>query len=322
VSGGMTRRIFIENPPPFKQAPRGPDPTLVDVPIGEGLDIVRHYLDAKLSVAGFHHADLDRYEALQLRHEIPPARYDAFDYAEFLKRALPDFAGHFIPHHVVVYETATRQAPYFKTLLDKGIREVVLVGKPFSLAPEGIRYECTVEEVLGYLAHNTATQALRLGVIGIHTRRGEAARIAEKYCAAGRRLRVMGQFLDAVEPMSAFMDELAREFARRKLTFEGLEWNVGLAIFSLENRAFYAKLLRQERLRCEERLVGLKSIDERMKRSNELNLAFAQRLDDRARALGIKLGYSLQPIIERYLDGRIHPAIGGAVDLARALSES
>lgn len=318
----MSPRIFIENPPPFKRAPRGLDHALVDLSIEEGIEITRQYLDKGIALAGFHHADLDSYEALQLRNEIPPVRYDAFDYAEALKQRLDGLSGDLslTPHRVVVYETPEQQEPHFRQLAAHGIRHVVLVGKPFSIPPPGVVYRSTVEEVLAYLTQKTPE--LDLGIIGIHSRRGEAARIANKFKAAGQRLRVMGQFVDDSQAMVTFLEELAAEFDKRKLSLTGLEWNVGLAIFSLENRIFYAKLLRKERLACEGRLRGLRIVDERIAASIEMNLEFAEKIRNKGKELGFEaIGYSIQPIIERYLDGRIHPAVGGAIELARRLQD-
>ena len=317
----MTGPIYIENPPPFRHAPRGPEQALVKLPIDEGAEIVQQYLNSGLSIAGFHHADLDRYEALQLRHEIPPERYTAFEYAEALRQRLNGFQGVLIPHHLVVYEPPQQQATCFEHLLQKGISNVVLVGRPFSTPPDGVIYQATVEETLRYLRERFGDR-LHLGVIGIHTRRGEAARIADKFEAADGRLRVMGQFLDDAAPMVSFMDQLMREFERRRLSLDGLEWNVGLAIFSLGSRAFYAKLLRQERLACEDRFKDLTAIEARIAVSLDLNLQFADAISTRARTLGLRLGYSIQPIIERYLDGRLHPAVQGAILLAQRLGTS
>jgi hypothetical protein len=41
----MACRIFIENPPPFKQVPRGEGRAFAAVPIEEGVETARHYLD-------------------------------------------------------------------------------------------------------------------------------------------------------------------------------------------------------------------------------------------------------------------------------------
>ncbi len=285
------------------------------------MEIARQYLDRGLEITGFHHADLDRYEALQLRNEIPPERYDTFEYAKALKQRLESCSRPLTlsPHRVVVYQTPEQQLPYFRQLVAHGIRQVVLVGKPFSVPRDGVVYRSTVEEVLAHLTTKAPELDLHLGVIGIHSRRGEAERIANKFKAAGRRLQIMGQFVDDLEVMIAFMDELAAEFGRKKLSFSGLEWNVGLAILSLENRAFYAKLLRKERLACEERFRGRPTVDERITESIKMNLEFAKAIKKKGEAIGCTIGYSIQPIIERYLDGRIHPAVDGAAELARQL---
>jgi hypothetical protein len=317
----MSPRIFIENPPPFKHAPRGEGHALVDVSIAEGVEITRQYLNAGLHITGFHHADLDRYEALQLRHEIPPERYDSFEYAQVLRQSLDSLAIELAPHRVVVYQTPEQQAPYFQRLVEYGIRHVVLVGKPFSKPPDSMVYHSTVEEVLAYLSHKFPGSQLRLGVIGIHLRRGEPARIANKFEAAGGKLRVMGQFIDDTQAMTSFMDALVMEFENRKLSFAGLEWNMGLAILSLENRAFYAKLLRKDHLACEDRFRGLRTIDQRIAESIRMDLEFAEQVKKKGEKIGLDIGYSIQPIIERYLDGRIHPAISGAVELARCLEQ-
>ena len=133
----------------------------------------------------------------------------------------------------------------------------MLVGKPFTTPPEGIVYRCTVEDMLAHLKNRIPV--FHLGVIGIHLRRQEPERIARKFEAAGGRLRVMGQFLDDAKPMTAFLDGLAQAFETRKLGLDGLEWNVGLAIFAFKDRTFYAKLLRKNGLACEGRFCGLRS---------------------------------------------------------------
>jgi len=48
----MACRIFIENPPPFKRAPRGDGRGMVDVPIEEGFETARFYLNSELHVVG------------------------------------------------------------------------------------------------------------------------------------------------------------------------------------------------------------------------------------------------------------------------------
>lgn len=315
----MNCRIFIENPPPFKQAFRGPSRSLVRVPVEEGVDIAQRYLDAGLRIAGLHHADLDRYEAMQLRDEIPPERYDAFEYAYALEQHLGGYRGRLAPHRVVVYQSPEEQEGKFRELAVHGIHDVILVGKPFTLPPEGAVYRTTVEEMLAHLGRLAPELRLRLGVIGIHTRRNEPARIADKFVAAGGKLQVMGQFLDEAGTMIAFMEGLAREFERRGLSFEGLEWNVGLAMFALKDRGFYAKLMRRPSLACEERFRGLQSVEERLAASIEMGLEFAQRVKERGDAIGLDIGFSIQPIIERYLDGKIHPAVYGTIELARGL---
>lgn len=317
----MPPRIFIENPPPFKHAPRGLGRAIIEIPVTEGVEITERYLDSGIEITGFHHADLDRYEALQLRNEIPPERYDTFEYAQILKQRINHRSRHLTlsPHRVVVYQPPEQQETYFRQLVAHGIRHVVLVGKPYSIPRDGAVYRSTVEEVLAYLTGKTPELDLHLGVIGIHSRRGEATRIANKFEAAGQRLQVMGQFIDDVETMRSFMDDLAAEFGKRRLSFARLEWNVGLAILTLENRAFYARLLRKDSLACEERFRGRQTVNERIAESIKMNLEFAQEVKKMGEEIGCNIGYSIQPIIERYLDGRIHPAVGGAIELARQL---
>ena len=46
---------------PDARAPAG-GPDLVAVPIEEGVETARHYLDLPVRLAGLHHSDLDRYE--------------------------------------------------------------------------------------------------------------------------------------------------------------------------------------------------------------------------------------------------------------------
>ena len=133
----MACRIFIENPPPFKQAPRGEGRALAAVPIEEGVETARHYLDLPVRLAGLHHSDLDRYEVKRRGGITPAERYDSFDYAHVLKRNLHSFFGLLVPHRVVVYETPEAQEPGFRWLVEAGITSVVLVGKPYNVPPEG-----------------------------------------------------------------------------------------------------------------------------------------------------------------------------------------
>jgi hypothetical protein len=313
----MACRVFIENPSPFKQMPRGDG--LADVPITEGLTTVGGYLSVGLSIAGLHHSDLDRFEAREIRGEGRPDRHDSFDYALTLKDQLGGFRGLLIPHRVTVYQTPSDQEPGFRRLARAGIKDVVLVGRPFSVPPAGAVYRSTIEEGLAYLRAREPSLGLNLGAIGIHSRLGEADRIARKFEAAGGRLRVMGQFLDDVEAMIAFMDQLARAFETRHLDLGRLEWNVGLAIFALEKRAFYAKLLRKEALACEARFASLGSTDERIASSVDMNVEFAQRAKEHGVRRGMDIGFSIQPVIERRPNGTVHPAVHGAIELARRL---
>ena len=156
-------------------------------------------------------------------------------------------------------------------------------------------------------------------MIGIHVRQGEPERIADKFDAAGGQLRVMGQFMDDADAMIAFMDRLAQEFERRNLELGGVEWNVGLAIFALKKEAFYAPLLRQDSLACEDRFQGLESVEARIAESVKMNLEFAERVREKGEQVGLDIGFSIQPLIERRPDGSLHPAIYGAAELAKAL---
>ena len=315
----MACRIFIENPPPFKQAPRGEGRALVDVPIQEGLEAARHYLDLRVPAAGLHHSDLDRYEVKRRGGITPSERHDSFHYVHVLKRNLDSAFGLLVPHRVVVYETPEAQEPGFRRLVGAGITSVVLVGKPYNVPPEGSFYRTTVEDMLTYLTVRVPALATNLGVIGIHVRQGEPERIANKFEAAGGELRVMGQFMDDADAMIAFMDRLAQEFERRTLELGGVEWNVGLAIFSLKKEAFYATLLRQDSLACEDRFQGLESVEARVDESVKMNLEFAERVREKGEQVGLDIGFSIQPLIERRPDGSLHPAIYGAAELAKAL---
>jgi hypothetical protein len=315
----MSCRLFIENPPPFKRAPRGPDRALVDVPIAEGVETARFYLESGLHIAGFHHSDLDLYEVKERGGKVPPERYDTFEYVRLVKRELEGFGGLLIPHRIVVYETPEHQEDQFRRLAACGIRDVVLVGMPFPVAPAGAVYRNTVKSMLAYVNERMADLELNLGVIGIPTREGELERIVQKYLAAGERLRVMGQFLDEADPVTSFMAELATEFDRRGLDLGGLEWNVGLAIFALKDRAFYAKLLRKDGLACEKRFHGLQTMDERIDECVRMNLEFAEQVKATGDSVGLDVGFSVQPLIERSPNGAIHPAVQGAAELAKQL---
>lgn len=315
----MVDRIFIENPPPLKSAPGRDGRRIADVPIAEGLEAARIYLDSGLHSAHFHHSDLDAYEAEHRAGKPLPSRYDSFAYAEYLKDELANFDGILIPHRIVVYQTPEQQEAAFRRLADAGIADVVLVGKPFTIPPAGVVYRCTVEDMLAHLTRRIP--ALHLGVIGIHLRRREPQRIVRKFQAAGGRLRVMGQFLDGAKPMTDFMESLAREFERRALALDRLEWNVGLAIFALKNRSFYAKLLRKNSLDCEDRFRHLKSIDARIDESICMNLEFASRVCEKGQEIGMDVGFSIQPLIERSPNRTVHPSVYGALQLAKKLEQ-
>jgi len=290
---------------------------MVDVPIEEGIETARLYLNSGPHGIGFHHSDLDQYEVKQRAGKTPPSRYDSFEYVEVLKGKLGGFGGLLIPHRIVVYQTQEQQENEFRRLAEEGIRNVVLVGKPFTTAPEGIVYRCTVEDMLAHL--NNRIPELHLGVIGIHLRRQEPERIAKKFEAAGGQLRVMGQFLDDAKPMTVFMDGLAQAFETRKLALDGLEWNVGLAIFALKDRTFYARLLRKSSLACEDRFCDLPSVEKRIEESVRMNLEFAAGVREKAQEIGLEMGFSIQPLIERSPDGAVHPAVFGALELAKEL---
>ena len=290
---------------------------MVDVSIEEGIETARFYLDSGLHGINFHHSDLDPYEAKQRAGTTPPDRYDSFAYVERLKDSLGGFGGLLVPHRVVVYQTLEQQENAFRHLAEAGISNVVLVGKPYTTPPKGTVYRCTVEDMLAHLRNRML--GLHLGVIGIHLRRQEPERIARKFESAGRRLRVMGQFLDDVKPMTAFLDDLARTFETRKLGFDGLEWNVGLAILALKDRTFYAKLLRKDALACEDRFSGLRSGEERIEESVRMNLEFAARVREKGQEIGLDIGFSIQPLIERFRDGSVHPGVSGALELAKEL---
>lgn len=318
----MSCRIFIENPPPFRQAPRGPQESLVDVPITEGLAPARCYFAAGLAIAGLHHSDLDRYEARRLRGEGLPDRHDSFEYVHMLNSSLDAPGALLIPHRVTIYKRPDAQAAEFRRLAEAGIRSVVLVGRPYSTPPAGVVYRSTVEEGLAYLKEHMPELRLNLGVIGIHTRVGEVERIVRKFEAAGRRLRVMGQFLDDIAPLIRFMDQLTQAFETEGLDLGALQWNVGLAILALKNRAFYARLLRQAQLACEDRFADLRSMEERIAGSVDMNVEFAQQAKAHGARRGMDIGFSIQPLIERGPDGTIHPAVYGAVELARRLQRA
>src|SRR5712692_10368825 len=95
-----------------------------------------------------------------------------------------------------------------------------------------------------------------------------------------------------------------------------------LAIFALTSRAFYAKLLRKETLACEARFADLRSMDERIAASVDMNVEFAQRAREHGVRRGIDIGFSVQPLIERGPGGTIHPAVYGAIELAGRLGRA
>jgi hypothetical protein len=318
----MSCRIFIENPPPFRQAPRGPQESLVDVAIGEGLATARCYLAAGLAIAGLHHSDLDRYEARRLRGDGLPDRHDSFEYVHTLSDGLDAAGALLIPHRVTIYKRPEEQAAEFRRLAEAGITNVVLVGRPYSAPPAGVVYRSTVEEGLAYFKDRVPDLRLNLGVIGIHTRVGETDRIVGKFEAAGRRLRVMGQFLDDIQPFIRFMDQLTRAFEKRGLDLGALQWNVGLAIFALKNSVFYARLLRKAQLACDDRFAALRSMEERIAACVDMNVEFAQRAKAHGARRGMDIGFSIQPLIERGPSGAIHPAVYGAIELTRRLQRA
>lgn len=316
----MSCRILIENPAPFTQAPRGQNGEPVDVSMDEGVDVVRHLLACGLQFAGVHHSDLDPYEARQIRRGEASPRFDSLEYACYVKECLGEQVGHVIPHRVIVYRTPEEQLESLRRMLAAGVRDLVLVGTPFHTSPAGVVYRTSVEEMLSYLRSEPTVSSLRLGIVVLHERRDEPARLQRKLTAAGSgRLRLMGQFLDDAGPMLAFMDAVARELEASGRDFGDLEWNIGLAMFTLKNRAFYAKLLRKPQLACEPRFAGLQSTEARVAESVAMNLEFAERLIERGGALGFDIGFSLQPIIERTPKGGIHPGMDGIVELGKTL---
>lgn len=319
----MSCNLWIENPPPFKQALHGDDNILKAVPMDEGEDIIKLFLEANIDIAGFHHADLDEFEygGKALQKKVPLLRHDTFEYAYHIKKRFNEQCNDVAPHRVVVYQSAEEQHNEFKWLWDNGVERVVLVGKPFGKAPKGTQYRTSVENVLRYLSTNSEFD-FSLGVIGIHTREGEVDRIREKFICAGNKLYVMGQFLDDLQPMLIFMDELADTFEKYHLDLEDLQWNVGLSMFGLKSRDFHAKLLRKKQLACEKLFVNLKTSDCRISQSIAMNMDFVDQLNKRAKEIGFNIGYSIQPVIERYANGHIHPSTLGAVKLARYVSST
>jgi hypothetical protein len=298
--------------------PRGECGAVVDIPMEEGFTIAEYYLAAGVRVSGFHHSDLDPFEAAQIRGRMVPERYGTFAYVRRLNERLRGFDGILAPHRVVVYKTPEEQLPAFRGLAEQGIKDVVVVGKPYSKHPHGDVYRCTVEEMLSYLRRLPELD-LNVGVVELHARTGEPERLANKFEAAGGKLRVIGQFLDEVDSMLVFMERLAGEFEKRQLDLGTLEWNIGLAIYSLENRAFYAKLLRKDEVACERRFTKLRSMEERVNESVKMNLEFAEQILQKGSNFRLNIGFSIQPIMERRTDGSMHAAVHGAVALEKAI---
>ncbi len=318
----MSPRIFIENPPPFKKTQRqihGKGARVVEGSMEEGLETIHFYLNADLQLRGFHHSDIDPYESRRMRGNVPIQRFSTFEYASFLKRSLKDFNGLLIPHHIGVYQKPEDQDADFARLTNEGIHDVVIVGRPSHDPRRGAHYYASVPQLLEHLNARHDEFGLTLGAIGIHLRPEEPDIIARKYQAAGHRLRLMGQFLDESDKMVEFLARLAHTFNTRGLSMSGLEYNVGLAIFGLKNRQFYARLLRKQTLECESRFAKLKNQQQRLLKSVQMNMEFAERILEAGRRFGVDIGFSIQPLIERSADGRLHPAVETAAELARKL---
>lgn len=321
----MGVRLLIENPPPFKKVRRRPhkhaDAQLVDGSMSEGENVVRYYLATGLRPTGFHHSDLDPYESSEIRGKSSLDRFDTFEYARFLKTRLGDeVRGALVPHRVGVYAPAADHVADVEALGRYGIKDVVVVGTPHRTAPAHASYKATAEEVLEQLAASRRSHGCELGAIGIHLRPDEPARIARKFEAAGgRRLQLMGQFLDEADSFVEFLGRLAGTFESKGLDLSGLKYNVGLALFGLKNRRFYAQLIRKESLACEPRFADLRTQRQRLDESVQMNLEFADRAMEAGRQNGIDIGFSIQPLIEHLPSGRIHPAVDAAVQLARLL---
>ncbi len=321
----MSERLFIENAPPFKQVTRRPhrhaEARLTEGSMSEGEDAVRHYLAAGVRPTGFHHSDLDPYESSEIRGDVSLERFDTFEYARFLKSRLGDqFRGALIPHRIGVYTPPEQHVEDVIALSRHGIQHVVVVGAPHRTPPGEASYKATAEEVLEHLAATRESHGCELGAIGIHFRPDEPERIARKFEAAGgRRLQLMGQFMDETDSFVEFLEGLAETFDSRGLDLSGVEYNVGLAIFGLKSRRFYARLIRKNQLACEPRFAGLRTQRERLDESVRMNLEFAERVREAARRHGVDLGFSIQPLIEHQPTGRIHPAVDAAVQLAKRL---
>lgn len=321
----MGVRLFIENAPPFKQVRRRPhkhaEAQLVDGSMSEGESTVRHYLAAGLRPTGFHHSDLDPFESSEIRGKVSLERFDTFEYARFLKKRLGDeLHGALVPHRIGVYAPAADHVADVEALGRHGIKDVVVVGTPHRTAPANAAYKATAEDVLEQLAASRRSHGCELGAIGIHLRPDEPERIARKFEAAGaRRLQLMGQFLDEADSFVEFLGRLAGTFESRGLDLSGLKYNVGLAMFGLKNRRFYARLIRKEALACEPRFADLRTQRQRLDESVRMNLEFADRAMEAGRRHGVDIGFSIQPLIEHLPSGRIHPAVDAAVQLARRL---
>ncbi len=321
----LSVRLYIENAPPFKQVRRrrheNAEAELVDASMAEGENVVRHYLAAGLRPTGFHHSDLDPFESSAIRSETAAERFGTFEYACFLKKRLGDaFDGPLVPHRIGVYASVADQVAGAENLRRHGVNNLVVVGKPHATAPPDSTYKATVEDVLAGLAATRRSHRCTLGAIGIHGRADEPARIARKFEAAGgERLQVMGQFLDEADTFVEFLGRLAGTFEARGLDLRGLEYNVGLALFGLESRRFYARLIRKESLACESRFAGLRTRQQRLDESVRMDLEFAEQILEAGRRYGVDIGFSIQPLIERLPTGRIHPAVDAAVRLAKRL---
>ena len=50
-----------------------------------------------------------------------------------------------------------------------------------------------------------------------------------------------------------------------------------------------------------------------------MNLEFAARVWGKGPKNGLDMGFSIQPLIERSPDGAVHPAVSGALELAKEL---
>jgi hypothetical protein len=50
-----------------------------------------------------------------------------------------------------------------------------------------------------------------------------------------------------------------------------------------------------------------------------MNVEFAQRTKEHGVRHGLDIGFSIQPVIERRPNGTVHPAVHGAIELARRL---